>query len=74
MEFNKEKPYVIYGYAVVNEGNSLNIEAGSRVHFHKDSGIYISDGASFNVNGALSLDQELLENEVILMPDSISTL
>ena len=71
LEFNKEKPYVIYGYAVVNEGNSLNIEAGSRVHFHKDSGIYISDGASFNVNGALSIDQELLENEVIFEGDRL---
>ena len=71
LEFNKEKPYVIYGYAVVNEDNILNIEAGCRVHFHKDSGIYISDGASFNVNGALSLDQELWENEVIFEGDRL---
>ena len=71
LEFNKEKPYVIYGYAVVNEDNTLNIEAGSRVHFHKDSGIYLSDGASFNVSGALSLDQELLENEVIFEGDRL---
>ncbi|MGB5499682.1 MAG: hypothetical protein WBM77_12205 [Maribacter sp.] len=71
LEFNNGKPYVIYGYAVVSEGNSLNIEAGCRVHFHKDSGIYISDGASLNVNGALSLDQELLENEVIFEGDRL---
>ena len=71
LEFNKEKPYVIYGYAVVKEGNTPNIEAGRRVHFHKDSGIYISQGASFNVNGAWSLNQELLENEVIFDGDRL---
>lgn len=71
LEFNNGKPYVIYGYAAVKQGDTLNIEAGCRVHFHKDSGIYISDGASFNVNGALSLDQELLENEVIFEGDRL---
>ncbi len=71
LDFNREKPYVIYGYAAVEEGKTLNIEAGCRVHFHKDSGIYISDGAAFNVNGVLSLDQELLENEVIFEGDRL---
>ena len=71
LNLNREKPYVIYGYAAVEEGKTLNIEAGSRVHFHKDSGLYISDNASFNVNGELSLDQELLENEVIFEGDRL---
>ncbi len=71
LSFNREKPYVIYGYAAVKEGQTLNIEAGSRVHFHKDSGIYIADGASFQVNGGLSLDQEELENEVIFEGDRL---
>ena len=71
LEFKSGKPYVIYGYAAVKQGNTLNIEAGCRVHFHKDSGIYISDGASLNVNGALSLDKELLENEVIFEGDRL---
>jgi len=71
LEFKNGKPYVIYGYAAVKEGNTLNIEAGCRVHFHIDSGIYISDGASFNVIGTLSLEQELMENEVIFEGDRL---
>ena len=64
--FTNEKPYVIYGYAAVPNGETLTINAGARVHFHANSGLLVSEGASLNVNGALSLDQDLLENEVIL--------
>ena len=63
--FTKEKPYVIYGYAAVGEGKTLTVEMGSRVHFHKDSGILVASGGSLQVQGALSLDRDLLENEVI---------
>ena len=65
LQFSKEKPYVVYGYAAVPEGNILDMEAGTRVHFHKNSGIIVSDGAAIHINGALSQDQEVLENEVI---------
>ncbi|NNK17753.1 MAG: hypothetical protein HKP49_01240 [Maribacter sp.] len=71
LEFINEKPYVIYGYVAVKEGHTLNVAAGCRVHFHKDSGIYIANGASINVSGTLSLDQELLENEVIFEGDRL---
>jgi hypothetical protein len=71
LHFSKDKPYVIYGYAVVPENETLLIDAGSRIHFHKDSGIYIEKGASLQINGSLSLDQELLENEVILEGDRL---
>lgn len=71
LDFSREKPYVIYGYAAVDEGDTLSVEAGSRIHFHKDSGILIGDGASININGTLSTDQELMENEVILEGDRL---
>lgn len=35
-----EKPYVIYGYALINSYGTLRIEAGSRVHFHDKSGLW----------------------------------
>lgn len=73
LNFNNEKPYVIYGYAVVPENQTLQVDAGSRVHFHKDSGIYIEEGASLNINGSLSLDQVLSENEVIFEGDRLET-
>lgn len=71
LTFTNEKPYVIYGYAAVDEGKTLTMEAGTRVHFHADSGILITNEASLNINGSTSADQELLENEVILEGDRL---
>ncbi len=71
LTFTKEKPYVIYGFATVPNGETLTIEAGSRLHFHENSGIIVSNGASINVNGAYSNDLDLLENEVIFEGDRL---
>ncbi|MEM9650252.1 MAG: hypothetical protein AAF969_17380, partial [Bacteroidota bacterium] len=71
LNFNNEKPYVIYGYAAVPADRQLIIDPGARVHFHKDSGIYVADGAAIQVNGALSEDPTLLENEVIFEGDRL---
>ena len=71
LTFTKEKPFVIYGFATVPNGETLTIEAGSRLHFHENSGIIVSNGASINVNGAYSNDLDLLENEVIFEGDRL---
>lgn len=71
LNFTNEKPYVIYGFAAVPSGESLTIDAGARLHFHENSGIIVSDGASIQVNGTYSNDQELLENEVIFEGDRL---
>ena len=42
LQFTNEKPYVIYGYAAIPEGNTLTVDAGARVHFHKDSGLLVN--------------------------------
>ncbi|TMM56939.1 hypothetical protein FEE95_10610 [Maribacter algarum] len=73
LNFTNQKPYVIYGYAVVPEGKELIVDAGSRVHFHKDSGMLIKSNASLQVNGGLSEDQDLLENEVIFSGDRLES-
>lgn len=69
--FTNEKPYVIYGYAAVPEGKELTMDAGTRVNFHKDSGILITKDASLKINGELSSNQELMENEVIFESDRL---
>jgi len=74
LTFTNEKPYVIYGFAAVDEGDVLTIEAGARVHFHANSGLLVTNNASLKVNGALSNDQELLENEVIFEGDRLEPL
>ncbi len=74
LTFTNEKPYIIYGYAAVPDGETFNINAGTRVHFHADSGIIVTDNASININGALSTDLEALENEVIFESDRLEPL
>jgi len=71
LTFTNEKPYVIYGFAAVDEGDILTIEAGARVHFHANSGLLITNNASLKVNGELSADQEVLEKEVIFEGDRL---
>jgi len=71
LNFSNDKPYVVYGYAGVASEKTLNIVAGSRVHFHKDSGILVGEGASLSINGTISLDTLLLENEVIFEGDRL---
>jgi len=57
--------------AAVPTGETLTINAGARVHFHRDSGLFVCEGASLQVNGAISTDDELLENEVIFEGDRL---
>ena len=74
LTFTNEKPYVIYGYAAVDEGKTLTMEAGARVHLHADSGILVTNNATLTINGSLSTDAELLENEVIIEGDRLEPL
>lgn len=71
LNFTNEKPYVIYGYAAVPQGETLQIAAGTRVHYHRNSGLWVSPGASLQINGQLSTDPDILENEVIFEGDRL---
>ncbi|MGL2963693.1 hypothetical protein ACSVH2_07730 [Flavobacterium sp. RSB2_4_14] len=68
--FNTDKPYVVYGYASVPNGETLTIPGGARVHFHADSGIVVQEGATLEVNGSIS-NTAALENEVIFEGDRL---
>ncbi|MBA2746121.1 MAG: hypothetical protein H0U44_07850, partial [Flavisolibacter sp.] len=71
--FTNEKPYVIYGYAAVAEGKTLNIQPGARVHFHESSGIIVGNGGSIKALGGLSTT-EAMENEIIFEGDRLEPL
>lgn len=71
LTFTNEKPYVIYGFAAVPNGETLTMDPGTRVYFHNNSGLLVTEGSSININGSLSTDQDLLENEVILEGDRL---
>jgi hypothetical protein len=68
--FNTNKPYVIYGYASVPNGETLTILAGARVHFHADSGLVVQQGGTLHIDGVTSTT-EALENEVIFEGDRL---
>ena len=74
LTFTNEKPYVIYGYAAVAGGKTLDMNPGARVHFHANSGLLITDNASIHINGLPSLDAEILENEIIIQGDRLEPL
>lgn len=67
-------PYVIYGYPTVPECETLNIEEGSRIYFHRNSGVIIPECATIIANGDISTDSELLEKEIIFQGDRLEEL
>jgi len=39
--WTKEKPYLVYNYAFVDSTQTLTIEEGSTIYFHKNAGLFI---------------------------------
>ena len=68
--FKIDKPYVVYGYASVPNGETLTIPAGARVHFHADSGLVVQQGGTLHIDGSTSTTAAL-ENEVIFEGDRL---
>jgi hypothetical protein len=68
--FNTDKPYVVYGYASVPNGETLTIPGGARVHFHAESGLVVQQGGTLHIDGANS-STAALENEVIFEGDRL---
>lgn len=73
--FNNTKPYVVYGYAGVPSGETLEIDPGAKVYFHASSGIVVQPGATININGAVSPDpNNPQQNEVTFEGDRLEPL
>ncbi len=53
VHWTSEKPYVIYGYAVVDSYGKLIIDAGTKVYFHDKSGLLAYSDAVLKVEGTL---------------------
>jgi hypothetical protein len=49
--WNNDKPYVIYGYAVVDSTGSLTINEGVKVYLYNNAGFWVYKGGSITVNG-----------------------
>jgi len=70
LHWTNDKPYVIYGYAMVPDNKTLTIDPGARVHFHANSGMVVDKAGVLQINGAPSAT-EALENEVIFEGDRL---
>lgn len=60
------KPYVIYGYCAVPENKTLTIEAGTKIHFHNNSGLIVNKNGTLKINGTL-------QNKVLIEGDRLET-
>jgi hypothetical protein len=48
-----DRPYVIYGFAVVDSTGRLDIERGARIYFHNNSGLWVYKGGSIRAKGSV---------------------
>jgi len=53
LEWTNDKPYVIYGYAAVAPGKTLQITEGAEVHFHAGSGLVTFSDAAIKAEGTV---------------------
>lgn len=57
--WKKDKPYVIYGNAVVPNGKTLIVEAGAQVYFHYGATLIVDNGAKIDIQGEINqIDSE----------------
>ena len=62
--WTSDKPFLVYGYAVVDSNAILRINAGTKIYFHNNSGLWIYKGGAIKVNGELN-------SEVIFQGDRL---
>ena len=78
LTFTNKKPYVIYGYAAIPENKTATIEAGTKIHFHNNSGLIVDKKASLKVNGTLNnqvvFEGDRLENRFDNTPGQWGTI
>ncbi|NPD45655.1 MULTISPECIES: hypothetical protein [unclassified Lentimicrobium] len=53
IHWTNDKPYVIVGYGVVDSAASLTIDAGCKIHFYNNAGMWIYRYGAIQVNGSL---------------------
>lgn len=70
LHWTNQKPYVVYGYALVPNGKTLTVDPGARVYFHAESGLIVDRTGIIKVNGATSTTTAN-ENEVVFEGDRL---
>ena len=70
--WENDKPHVIYGYAIVDPGNTLTINEGCQVYLHKNSGLIIGNPFKEEKGGTLLINGQL-GNEVTFQGDRLDS-
>ncbi len=52
--WTSNKAKIIYGDLTIDQNAVLNIQQGTKVYFHKNSGMKVLSGATLNINGTLA--------------------
>ncbi|MGN0032942.1 MAG: hypothetical protein ACI358_04095 [Candidatus Limimorpha sp.] len=66
VHWTADKPYVIYGAAIINSYGTLTIDAGARIHFHNNSGLWAWSEGQLIVNGTA-------DNPVVFQGDRLES-
>jgi hypothetical protein len=53
VRWTADRPYVIYGFALVDSTGLLEIERGTRIYFHNNSGLWIYKGGTIKAKGSI---------------------
>ena len=53
VKWTKDRPYVVYGWAVIDSTGTLIIDPGTRIYFHNNSGLWAYRYSNLEVNGTL---------------------
>ncbi len=64
VHWTSDRPYVIYGYAVIDSYGKLVIEEGTQVHFHENGGLWAYAQGVLNVLGSI-------DNPVVFQGDRL---
>ncbi|MCB0484088.1 MAG: hypothetical protein KDC37_05950, partial [Flavobacteriales bacterium] len=49
--WTNDKPHIIYGYLMVDSLLTLRMEAGTRVYFHQNAGLWVYRGGALRIEG-----------------------
>lgn len=66
VHWTAEKPYVIYGYALINSYGTLVIEEGTQIHIHNGGGIWAYSEGQLRIEGTK-------ENPVVIQGDRLES-
>ena len=70
--WTNDKPHVVYGYVIIGPSAQLNIDPGTNIYFHKNSGIIVGNPFSNQYGGTLKVNG-IYNNEVTFQGDRLDS-